>query len=517
MYNAVRDIEALSRTHLPLREGMYRPIEERQKILALMEGRVLAQVLSFMKPHRHLTMCAVSPTARVCAELVQVSSTRAPCKTCLGDRLVHKLSGRMAGDYAAERLIRNSWWLVRCGLPLHLDNSNTWTVLRVTAPALVPMVRSSPLSAAGEPPELQVSDILQLEEMCIRGDSSICIANVTPSQLTRLRRLAVDDYTAEHCEYFLLQLPGLTELSTHSTHRKPVSLMEPAYAARLQRLSVHNPTMNTFSWICKCASVTHLSIIRCSFAFDVESFVQLPYLTSLDMTGSNVMDLDGLCRCLSLRHICVKGCLRLLSIAGLAGAPQLQSIDASRSGVETIGELHRCPLLTRVDFKRCVDMASLAGLAGAPQLHSIDASETGIETLGELHRCPLLSSVKFEACPNLDTLAGLAGAPRLQTIDATGIGARTLGELHRCPLLTSVDVQCCSDLDSLAGLAGAPQLLSIDASLSGIQTLGELHRCPLLTSVDVEGCKSLHSLAGLAGAPQLQSIKTSGSGVPTAD
>ncbi|KAK7199563.1 hypothetical protein NESM_000935000 [Novymonas esmeraldas] len=211
MYSAVRDIEGLSRTHLPMRKEEYRPIEQQRKILVLMEWRMLAQVLSFMKPHRQLTMCAVSPTARLYAELVQVPSTRAPYEMCLGDRLVHRFSDELDGDDEEERLRHHTWWLVKCGLPLHLNHSSAWTSLRAIAPALVPMVRSCPLYADNEPRELQVSDILQLEEMRIRGDNAIPIASLTPSLLVHLRRLTVEAYTSEVCEEFLLQLPGLTE------------------------------------------------------------------------------------------------------------------------------------------------------------------------------------------------------------------------------------------------------------------------------------------------------------------
>ncbi|KAK7199287.1 hypothetical protein NESM_000900100 [Novymonas esmeraldas] len=328
MYSAMQDIEAIGQWHLPPREEEYRPIEERQKILALMEGTVLAQVLTSMRRYRSLVMCAVSPTAPVYAELVEVSDTCAPYEMCLGDRLVHSFSDELDGDDEKECLCRHTWWLVKCGLPLHLDHSSAWNFLRAIAPALVAMVRSCPLSADGEPCDLQVSDILQLEEMCIRGDWTIPIANVTPSQLTRLRRLTVEAYTSEVCEDFLLQLPALTELSIDDADGTPVSLMEPAYAARLLRLTICNPTMNTLSWIYKCASVTHLSIIRCSSVLDVGSFIELPYLTSLDMSGSNVPHLDGLCRSLTLTRIVVKQCSELLSLEGLAGAPRLQLIDA---------------------------------------------------------------------------------------------------------------------------------------------------------------------------------------------
>ncbi|KAK7198818.1 hypothetical protein NESM_000847500 [Novymonas esmeraldas] len=512
MYSAVRDIEGLSRTHLPPREDAYRPIEERRKILALMEGRVLAQVLSFMVPRRCLTMCAVSPTARVCAELIRVSDKRAPFQMCLGDRLFHECPGSLGGDDEKERLRHHSWWIAKCGLPLHLDRSSTWTSLRAIAPALVAMVRSSPLSTDNE---LQAPDILQLEEMCIYGDNAISIANVSPSQLTHLRRLTVEAYTSEFCEDFLLQLPGLTELFIHEACRMPVSLKEPAYAARLLRLDINKPTRKTVSWICKCTSVTHLSIIQCSFVLDVGSLVELPYVRNLDMTGSNVRHLDGLCKCCSLTSIVVAECSKLLSLEGLAGAPRLRSIDASDSGVRTLGELHRCPHLTTVDFCCCSRLEILNGLVGAPQLQSITAAWSGVRTIGELHRCLHLRKVNFSNCSKLLSLAGLAGAPKLEEIDASGSGVQVLGALHRCPRLCFVTLLKCRKLESLEGLVGAQQLEGIDVSDSGVRTIGDLNRCPRLTNLLLLRCLNLESLEGLAGAPQLEWIDASGAGVRT--
>ncbi|KAK7199567.1 hypothetical protein NESM_000935700 [Novymonas esmeraldas] len=512
MYSAVRDIEGLSRTHLPPREDAYRPIEERLKILALMEGTMLAQVLSFMVPHRCLTICAVSPTARVCAELIQVSDTRVPFQMSLDDRLFHECPGSLDGDDEKERLRHYSWWLVKCGLPLHLDHSSTWTVLRAIAPALVPMVRSSPLSTDDE---LQASDILQLEEMHTRGDWAISIANVSPSQLTHLRRLTVKGYDSEVYEDFLLQLPGLTELFIDEAYRMPVSLKEPAYAARLLRLDINKPTRKTVSWMYKCTSVTHLSIIRCGSVLDVASLVELPYVRNLDMTGSNVPHLDGLSRSLTLTSIVVKECSQLLSLEGLVGAPQLRSIDASDSGVRTLGELHRCPHLTTVDFCCCSRLEILNGLVGAPQLQSIRAAWSGVRTIGELHRCLHLRKVNFSNCSELLSLAGLAGAPKLEEIDAFGSGVRTIGDLNCCPRLTSVSFDRCRNLESLEGLVGAPQLEGIDVSDSGVRTIGDLNRCPRLTTLLLLRCLNLESLEGLAGAPQLEWIDASGAGVRT--
>ncbi|KAK7199516.1 hypothetical protein NESM_000928800 [Novymonas esmeraldas] len=213
MYNAVRDIEGLSRTHLPMREDAYRPIEQQRKILVLMEGTMLAQVLSFMKRYVSLTVCSVSPTARLYAELVEVSDTCAPYEMCLGDRLVHRFSGQLDYD-DKERLGHHTWWLVKCGLPLHLNQSSAFTVLRSVAPALVPMVRSCPLYADNEPRELQVSDILQLEEMRICGDNVIPIANVTPSLLVHLRRLTVEAYTS----FFLRGVPSTAASADRALH-----------------------------------------------------------------------------------------------------------------------------------------------------------------------------------------------------------------------------------------------------------------------------------------------------------
>ncbi|KAK7199414.1 hypothetical protein NESM_000915300 [Novymonas esmeraldas] len=458
MYSAVRDIEGLSRTHLPMQEKEYRPIEERQKILALMEGRMLAQVLSFMEPRRRLTMCAVSPTARVCAELVQVSDTCAPYKMCLGDRLVHRFLAKLTCDDDEERLRHLTWWLVKCGLPLHLNHSSTFTALRAVAPTLLPMVRSSPLSAYGVPCELQVSDILQLEEMCIYGDHVIPIASLTPSQLTRLRRLTVDKYTSKVCEEFLLQLPGLTELFIDDADWTPVSLMEPAYAARLLRLTICNPAMNTLSWIYECTSVTHLSITRCGSVLDLRLLIDLPYLTSLDMTGSNVPHLDGLSRCRSLTRIVFTLCSQLLSLEGLAGAPRLRSIDASSSLVQTLGELHRCPSLTNIVVRGCPELLSLEGLAGAPQLRSIDASYSGVVTLGELHRCPSLTTVDFRSCRRLRSIEGLAGAPQLKDVNLNGTAVMDITPLTAsASSLRTLDLQNRS-VTNIAAIAGATQL-----------------------------------------------------------
>ncbi|KAK7199324.1 hypothetical protein NESM_000904800 [Novymonas esmeraldas] len=462
MYSAVQDIEELGRTHLPMREDAYRPIEERQKILALMEGTMVAQVLTFMKPHRIGTMCAVSPTVRVYAELVHFQSIRVPYEMCLSNRLVHRFSGELEYDHEKERLRHHAWWIAKCGLPLHLDHSSAWTVLRAIAPALVAMVRSSPLSADGDPPELQVSDILQLEEMCIRGDWAILIANVTPSQLTHLRRLTVEAYTSEVCENFLLQLPGLTELSIHDADETPVSLMEPAYAARLLRLTIRNPAMTTLSWIYTCTSVTHLSIIRCSFVLDLRSLIELPHLTSLDMSGSNVPHLDGLSRCLTLTRIFVRCCSQLLSLEGLVGAPQLLSIDASYSGVQTLGELHRCPSLTTVHFENCSHLRSIEGLAGVLQLEEVYLGGTKVTDITPLTAS--LRNLKKLVLWNsgVTSIAAIAGATQLEVVDLRGTKVTDITPLTASLSTLKKLYLASSRVTSIDAIYGAKQLQLVD-------------------------------------------------------
>ncbi|KAK7199538.1 hypothetical protein NESM_000931400 [Novymonas esmeraldas] len=213
MNTALQVVEAFSRWHLPPREEKYRPIEERQRILELMGETMLAQVLTFMKPRLCLAIHAVSPTARVYAELVQPSYDGALSTMCLGDRLYRVVFDDVIRVRAGQGFHPGMWWTEKCQLPLHVCGTDTFGFLRVHAPALLPMMRGLTVNTDRHFNHNHAADVLQLEELHIEsGRGAFTNCGVTPSQMTRLRTLTVGNYTAEVADC-VADLPSLTELS----------------------------------------------------------------------------------------------------------------------------------------------------------------------------------------------------------------------------------------------------------------------------------------------------------------
>ncbi|KAK7196021.1 hypothetical protein NESM_000535500 [Novymonas esmeraldas] len=221
MNAALQVLEAFSQWRLPPRKEEYRSIKERQRILELMDEMVLAQVLTFMKPRCCLAMHAVSPTARVYAELVQTSGDGDRYEMSLGDRLVHVVSNTAQWAEAGQRLHHSVWWLEKCQLQLHVCDKDTFGFLRDHSPALLPMVRGLTVDNGSEFNEIDAADILQLEELHIEsGQGAFTNCGVTPSQMTRLRTLTMGICTAEVAD-FVAGLPSLTELSIEANIFSP--------------------------------------------------------------------------------------------------------------------------------------------------------------------------------------------------------------------------------------------------------------------------------------------------------
>ncbi|KAK7199554.1 hypothetical protein NESM_000933600 [Novymonas esmeraldas] len=128
------------------------------------------------------------------------------------------------------------------------------------------------------------------------------------------------------------------------------------------RLSISSPTMGTFTWIDQCTSLTRLGLRKCTSEINIRVLSEVPHLTTLDISESDVHHLHGVQHRIQLRKIDATRCSRLESLEGLAGAPQLQSIETPSSGVRTIGELHRRPRLTTLTFRSCDKLRSLGGL-----------------------------------------------------------------------------------------------------------------------------------------------------------
>ncbi|KAK7198938.1 hypothetical protein NESM_000860800 [Novymonas esmeraldas] len=171
------------------------------------------------------------------------------------------------------------------------------------------MVRELTVETANEQLEVDAAEIVQLEELRILGDVTFVIRRVTPPQMTRLHSLAVVNCTAEVAD-FVVDLPSLTELSIYNCGSTAVSMREPACAAQLLRLSISNPTMDTLTWIERCTSVTHLGLRKCTFEINLRLLSEVPHLTTLDTSESDLHHLHGLQRCMELGKIDATRCSR---------------------------------------------------------------------------------------------------------------------------------------------------------------------------------------------------------------
>ncbi len=213
---------------------------------------------------------------------------------------------------------------------------------------------------------------------------------------------------------------------------------------------------------------------------------QLPHLSTLDLTGNQVGDLQPLSRVptlmsLKLTHNQVSdvsplGALvrlqdlglsdnRIQDLGNLGNLTQLRTLGLAGNRVVGTGPLGHLPALTELDLSRnrLADVHALDGLTGNPTLTELDLGNSGVTSVRSLTGLTALSrlTLKDNQVRDLSPLTGLAG---LTMLDVAGNQVRTAGALARMPMVDEL------------WLGGNP-----------ITDLTPLRRMPALKGVDLEG------------------------------
>ncbi|GET87021.1 hypothetical protein, unknown function [Leishmania tarentolae] len=401
-----------------------------QRLLGHLEGDAVVEMLKFAPGDTCLTLAAVSPKARLLAELLESKLARTLHLLLDDSTVMHELVSEAAGASFLQRLDTVAWWIEKCGIPLSIRGDETALTL-VTLSRLRPILRSVSLSLLVRACPIPTDVVLRLERMDMGGEAFASLSE-NLSQMVHLRELHVSRCTSTAL-LRLYQLPSLTTLSIESKVDA-----EPLGNAN----ATGNPQQN----------------LNGVDEIDMHLLASAHSLQHLGLRSSGLSVVSGFDSCESLSTVTVVNCERLLSLSSLAHAVNLRSISISWSGVRDLGALAACPSLERVAIDTCTAVESLTALAGAPRLREVDVFCSGVRDINGLASCPCLETLCIVACRVLTDLSPLAGAPRLRIIDASFSAVRNLEGLGTCPSLEVVRLDACIAVHNLNPLADAPRL-----------------------------------------------------------
>lgn len=422
----------LRRAHLWLLEDdTYRnSVMKPQRLLGHLEGDAVVEVLKFAPGNLRLTLSAVSPKARLLAELLE-SRLPMTLRLLLDDTTVmHELVSDAAGASFLQQLDAVAWWIEKCGIPVSVRGDETVVTLLASS-RVRPILRGVSLSLLARACPIPAEVLLHLERIDMCGEAFASLPAL-PSQMTQLRELHVARCTSAAL-LRLYQLPSLTTLSIES---------------RIDMEPVGNETV---------AANRQQNLDRVD-EIDMRLLTSARSLQHLRLSNSGLSVVSGFACCESLSTVTVVDCERLLSLSSLGHAVLLRSISISWSAVSDLGALAACSCLERITFDTCRAMESLAALAGAPRLREVDVFCSGVRDVNGLASCPCLETLCLTGCRFVTDLSPLAGAPRLRIIDASFSAVRNLQGLGTCPSLEVVRLDACIAVHNLNPLADAPSL-----------------------------------------------------------
>ena len=264
-----------------------------------------------------------------------------------------------------------------------------------------------------------------------------------------------------------------------------------------------------------CISLTSLNLSSCK----IDSLPLLTHnLSSLDLTASNVTDLNNLASLTNLTYLdltyskskefrslqsltnltslYMHGCTKFSKIQLLP--TQLTSLYISKTNVRNIRRLASFTNLTSLDLgiNKVRDILSLASLTN---LTSLDLDSTTVRDIGSLASLTNLTSLDLSAC-RINDIQSLGSLTNLTSLDLNRTNVTDLRNLASFTNLTSLRFRSGSNIVYGPGWTA---LTSLDRSYSRISD-AEIERIialPRLVSLNLEDCtispKSIEQIRAL--------------------
>ena len=292
--------------------------------------------------------------------------------------------------------------------------------------------------------------------------------------------------------------------------RHPMNVLQlGTLAADLQRLRFKScASLNTFQFTPKLRT---LDLSYCTLLKDEQfnSVRSLTMLQTLNVSGSQLTNLDVLAHVKPLRHLCASNCNHLTRLSNM---PELLTLNVD--GCSKLVHLHSISGMTKLT------RLNLSGSASAPDVlrtlpdSLVHLSLRYCKTLTDAHLQPFerlvnLTSLDLSGCNQIKSLAGVASLTRLEELQASYCDVlrdvKGLSSLTSLRKFIAPQSPLCGP-DGELQLSGLVALEELDVATTELYRLSFPDVLPNLHTLRVHSCPLLQHVVDIGNAPRLQAV-----------
>lgn len=281
----------------------------------------------------------------------------------------------------------------------------------------------------------------------------------------------------------------------------------------LEKLSIHDQTLDTVSFLAPLSNLKELILTDCRFsASELEIIAGLPSLERLTLSDCG-----------------------LSTIAGLENAQRLTYLDLSNNTIRNLDPLVSMRNLRTLNMAHNA-VTNLSALSNLVNLETLDVSYNVLSSVSPITACVNLTSL----VANNNQITGLDGIENLSVLTVLNVNKNALSDvsvLGNCTALVELDIgsNTISDISSLSSLTAlelftfsnnqvvnlpawpdGSKLRSIDGSNNLVESLANLKNMHTLTHVFMDYNK-LTSVSAIADCYNLVQVNVYGNAIDNVD
>ena len=242
----------------------------------------------------------------------------------------------------------------------------------------------------------------------------------------------------------------------------------------------------------------------------------LESMTTLDLSGSGIEDLQPLRGLVNLTALNLSECPAVQDLRPLAGLSSVETLELSfnqGSGrwnaiLTSLDGLEGLVSLTTLDIRGCKALQDIQALKGLVRLTALNLINCqSLSDLSGLEGLSSLQELNLNGCTAVTRLQALSGLTTLTTLDLSRCAMSALRSLSALSGLRSLRIYSGKHLSDLSGLEGLSSLKGLQLRLcERVTDLQPLSGLTSLSTLDLQDCRALVDLSGLEGLVSLTSL-----------
>jgi len=289
-----------------------------------------------------------------------------------------------------------------------------------------------------------------------------------------------------------------------------VSFADLAQMPYLNKLTIHNQTIDTLTHLSTLHNLSILDLSGCAFSVEEMSVLaNLPYLRQLSLSNCSLSTIAGLANAQSLTHLDLSN-NTVRNLEALSPMTTLQSINLNHNAVT---DLHALSALGNLDtlLVSYNSVSSLSPLESCIKLQQLEAEHNQLYSLDGVDKLPLLENLAVDY-NSLTDVSILSGCTELKNLS---IASNQLTDISALHTLTNLEVFDFSgnQIPLLPAWPDGCALQTIDGSYNALTSIDGLSNMEALTHVYMD-YNLLTNIDALADNFCLVQVNVYGNAIP---